>query len=303
MREIQLFFTDSFTERQFRGNQAPIVLDAELLKEDEKQTIARELNASETIFISQSKIADFKIQFFTPKMEVELCGHGTIAAYWVLSSIGRISGSSGMVQIRQETKVGVLPVDIHFDGKKPDLVMMSQTKPQFIGEPFSKETIAKVLKMDPQDILDDFPIQNVSTGRAKLLIPIRNREKLYGLKPDFNEIKVFCQKIGTNGFHLFTFDTHEEISITTARHFAPTAGVNEDPVTGNASGALGCYLVKYCQSKINQSNPYCFIMEQGYNLYRDGKVFVEIKKDDEEISSVKAGGKATILFETRIRIN
>ena len=110
----------------------------------------------------------------------------------------------------------------------------------------------------------------------------------------------YCNRKSITGFHLFTFDTHFSNSITTARHFAPSAGVNEDPVTGIAAGALGCYLSEY--GKRADDTSFNFQMEQGFNMGRNGIVHVEINMEDQQYESVKVGGKACMLFNTEIRL-
>lgn len=133
----------------------------------------------------------------------------------------------------------------------------------------------------------EYPIQNVSTGRTKLMIPIVNRKTLVDIKPDFNKVYNICKKLDTNGFHLFSFDTLDLESITVARHFAPTAGVNEDPVTGIAAGALGCYLVKYCTDRIECTENMKFIMEQGDHMNKKGRIYVHIRMTDSTTSLTK----------------
>lgn len=297
MRSLRLYWVDAFTNNVFSGNQAAVIVNADSLSEDEKQRIAKELNLSETIFVSESKYADYKVQFFTPKQETALCGHGTIATFWVLGSIGVIEKSyDGLVYLKQETKAGILPIEIHYkENNLVDKIIMDQTLPYFSDLEIDKNEISKILGISICDFENNYPLKVVSTGRPKLFIPIRSREILYSITPNFNSIADFCIKNSITGFHLFTFDTHHPDSITTARHFAPIAGVNEDPVTGIAAGALGCYLLEF--GNIVSSE---FRMEQGYNLKRNGTIYVKINKDKEGYKSVKVGGQAHILFNTEI---
>lgn len=299
---MRLYFVDAFAERKLSGNPAPVLCDADGLSDADKQRIARELNASETIFVSRSEVADFKVQFFTPWHEIDLCGHGTVGAFWVLASTGRVGSShraEGVVQVRQETRAGVLPVDIHYspDGKLRKVMMYQQT-PVFQAPSLDRALIADILKTPADELVDDLPILNVSTGRAKLMVPVRSQGALQAIAPDFERMADLCTKLGTNGFHVFTFETRHAESITTARHFAPTAGVNEDLVTGNAAGALGCYLVRHYRGLAPHQGRYSFLMEQGYNFGREGKVYVDIDQAGDAIASVRVGGTAVILFES-----
>lgn len=296
---MKLYFTDAFTKKKLSGNPAPVVCDTGSISAADMQKIAKELNASETIFVSDSKVADFKVRFFTPKHEVDLCGHGTVGAFWVLASTGRIRNVHSITQVTQETKAGILPVDIYFSPSGVvQRIMMHQRCPTFSDPLLDRARIAEILKVPTSAIMADLPILNVSTGRAKLMVPVRNQDALYAAAPDFGQMTGLCKEIKTNGFHVFTFQTHHPASVTTARHFAPTAGVNEDVVTGNAAGALGCYLVKHCPELAPPRNTYRFVMEQGHNFGRDGEVHVEIEQEKDQITTVRVGGTATILFAT-----
>lgn len=302
MKHIELYWVDAFSDKPFYGNSAAVIIDADDLSNEEKQEIARGLNLSESVFISKSEVADFKVQFFTPKQETALCGHGTIAAFKVLASIGRIKRNlnENIVSVRQEAKAGILPIEITFDSEGlPQNIMMYQIIPDFWDRNIDKNEVANILGVSFDNFESTYPLKVVSTGRPKLFIPIINRDILDSIKPDFNKMVKHCIKESITGFHLFTFDTYFNDSITTARHFAPSAGVNEDPVTGIAAGALGCYL-----SEFGSYNGSCltFQMEQGFNMGRNGIINVEINKEEEQYKSVKVGGKAHILFNAEIRL-
>lgn len=301
MGKIKLYWVDAFSDRPFYGNAAAIVVDADGLPDSKKQEIARELNLSETVFISKSKVADFCVQFFTPKQETALCGHGTVAAFHVLASIGRIKAFSeeNTAISSQETKAGVLPIEISFnENGLPGNIMMHQTLPEIGDTLIEKHEIADMLGISVSQFESAYPLKVVSTGRPKLFIPTLNREVLYGIQPDFDRIASYCIRKSITGFHLFTFDTHLSGSITAARHFAPSAGVNEDPVTGIAAGALGCYLSEYGDGK---NDILKFQMEQGFNMGRNGIINVEISKEEQQYKYVKVGGKAYLLFSTEIK--
>lgn len=303
MEPLKLYWVDAFSDKPFYGNAAAVILDADDISDTDKQIIAREMNLSETVFVSRSEVADFKLQFFTPRQETALCGHGTVAAFYTLGFIGKIkSGSHGAsVRVEQETKAGILPIEVFFDKDLlPDEIMMYQTLPDFIESEINRNDIAEILGISTNSFVSEYPLKIVSTGRPKLFIPIINRDILYGIKPNFDNMADYCIRKSITGFHLFTFDTHLSDSITTARHFAPSAGVNEDPVTGIAAGALGCYLSEYRKEADDTS--FNFQMEQGFNLGRNGIIRVEINKENKKYKSVKVGGKAYMLFNTEMRL-
>ena len=278
---------NAFTEKIDGGNPAGVALDSPELTGEQMAFISKELQVSETAFIYPSKNADFKNIFFTPEVEVDLCGHATIASFFTMAKLGHIKGNKKFT-VTQETKAGVLPVDIDFSSAGiVEKVMMHQQKPILKDISLDIFEIANSLKIPSDDIDDSLPKQIVSTGLFTLPICIKSLDVLKNIKPDFEHIKQICTKIGVGSFHLFTFDTIESTSVYHARNFPPLYGVNEDPVTGTANGAVCSYLFKNNLVKVNK-----FVCEQGDIIGRPGRVLVEIEND-----VVKVGGKALIVGE------
>ena len=281
-------FTDSFEG----GNPAGVVLNSPDLTDKQMADITKELKVSETAFVFPSSKADFKIRFFSPNIEVDLCGHATIATFFTMASEGIFEKKQNMI-LTQETKAGVLPVSIEFlDDGKIYRVMMSQEKPILKDIYLDISEISDSLNLSKENIDSSLPKQVVSTGLFTIPICIKSYNVLKSIEPDFNKIKDICIKHNFGSFHLFTFDTHEPRSVYHARNFAPLYGINEDPVTGTANGAVCSYLLI---NKIIHEN--ILICEQGDIIGRPGRVFVEIVKN-----SVKVGGKAKIVKEKEIKI-
>lgn len=283
---------NAFTEKITGGNPAGVVLEPPDLTEEEMKHISKELDVSETAFIFPSEKADYKLRFFSPNVEVDLCGHATIATFFTLAEEGVFQDDKNICVI-QETKAGVLPVDIYFtDEGEVDKVMMTQGKPVFKNIELDLSEIARSLNIEKEEINDSLPKQVVSTGLFTLPLCISSLNALKNIKPDFEKVKKSCNKLGVGSFHLFTFDTFESSSIYHARNFAPLYGVDEDPVTGTANGAVSSYLIK---NKI--INDRSFICEQGDIIGRPGRVIVEIKND-----KVMVGGKAVVVEERKIEL-
>lgn len=288
--KINVLKVNAFTESFEGGNPAGVMLESPDLTDEQMKYITKELNVSETAFVFPSNKADYKIRFFSPEVEVDLCGHATIATFFTMALQGMFSSDCVAVQ---ETNAGVLPVDILFtDDKKVDRVMMTQGKPIFKDIEYDLSEIADSLRVSVEDIDDSFPKQIVSTGLFTLPVCIKSFDILKTVTPDFREIKKICQLLGVGSFHLFTFDTVEPGSTYHARNFAPLYGINEDPVTGTANGAVSSYLIK--NGIIKEKNLTC---EQGDVIGRPGRVYVEIDKD-----VVKVGGKARIVEEKEVEL-
>lgn len=130
---VEVYTLNAFSEGERGGNPAGVVLEQALsLDAAQMQLIAKELGFSETAFMEKSLLADYKIRYFTPASEVDLCGHATIAAFGLMHSLG-LSKEATSYSI--ETKAGILDVDISSEG----LVYLSQVVPQFLkGYPVRK---------------------------------------------------------------------------------------------------------------------------------------------------------------------
>lgn len=282
---MKAILVKAFTKDKTQGNPAGVIFDADKLSEEQMMKISADLGFSESAFVSQSDKADFKIRFFSPKQEVDLCGHNTIAAIHALLENGKIQlDNSETKEITIETRAGILPIECHKDG----LIVMTQAEAQFGEDSHDKKEIAKLLGISAEEILDDYPIQTVSTGTPKLMIPVNSLETLFNIKPDLEGIKNYCPAHGVKGFYPFTLKTMEENSDFHARQFNPAAGIDEDPITGVAAGALGAYIVKH---KILDKNN--FIIEQGYCMNKGGMMYVTIN------DKVKVGGYAVTFGERK----
>ena len=289
--KINVKKVNAFTESLEGGNPAGVVLDSPDLTDEQMKHVSKVLSVSETAFVFPSKKADYKIRFFSPDVEVDLCGHATIATFFTMALEGVFSQDINTV-VTQETKSGVLPVDIYFSDETVDRVMMTQATPRYKDICLDISILADSLNISVDEIDDSLPKQIVSTGLFTLPLCVKSFDILKAINPDFEKIKKLCSKFGAGSFHLFTFDTVESDSIYHARNFAPVYGVNEDPVTGTANGAVCSYLIK--NKIVKDRNLIC---EQGDIMGRPGRVFVEIDRD-----GVKVGGKARVVEEREISV-
>lgn len=299
-KKYRIYQVDSFTKELFRGNPAGVVSNADGLTDEQMQSIARELNNSETAFIlkPEENNHEVRIRFFTPTIEVPSCGHATIAAHYVRA----IENNFDSRTVIQKIGAGILPVDILKENGDYKIVM-TQGKIEF-ENPFTDELNKKIyaaLHLKDDDIDERCPVQIVSTGHSKVLIGIKSQRTLDSLKPDLDTLAKLSEEINCNGYFVFTFDTNEEDILTKGRMFAPAIGINEDPVTGNANGPLGAYLVQH--KLVNTNGKYfSFKGKQGEAINRAGIVEVEVDIENDLPVKVKVGGFAGIVFGTEIEI-
>lgn len=297
-RKYNLYQIDSFTKEKFTGNPAGVITNADGLTDYEMQKIARELNNSETAFIFSSNNSEYDthVRFFTPTSEVPICGHATIAAHYARAIENKLDSS----RTYQKTGAGILPVDIIKENNDYKIVM-TQGKIEFgnIIEEESKKKLLIALNIKESDLLDDYKIQIVSTGHSKVMIGIKNIETLNSIKPDYEALSKLSEIIKCNGYYVFSVNSQEADILINGRMFAPAVGINEDPVTGNANGPLGAYLVHYNHIEHNNSL-FKFKIKQGEAINRAGIIEVEVKIDDWEPVEVKICGEAVIVFKSEL---
>jgi PhzF family phenazine biosynthesis protein len=300
MKKYLVYQIDSFTKEAFTGNPAGVVLNADSLNETKMQMIARELNNSETAFLfsPDGKECDGVIRYFTPKTEVPTCGHATIAAMYAKAVVGNLESSV----YRMRTKIGILPFEIIKAGSDYK-VLMTQGKIEFgtvlNGE--GKEKIIEALGLEEDDLNENCPIQIVSTGHSKVMIGIKKRERLNQLSPHFDMLSELSKIINCNGYFVFTLDSDSTDILTYGRMFAPAIGIHEDPVTGNANGPLGAYLVHHGLVDYSK-NEFIFKGKQGEAIHRLGTVEVKVQIVNHQPVQVQIGGEAVIVFKTEIEI-
>lgn len=300
MRQYRIYQVDAFTTQKFQGNPAGVVPDADGLSALEMQTIARELGNSETAFIlsADGPDHDVRVRFFTPTTEVPSCGHATIAAHYVRA----VENSLPPCTVVQKIGAGILPVEVDRAGSDYRIVM-TQGAIEF-REPFEPERsgeILSALRLSAGSLDERCPIQVVSTGHSKVMVGIRSLDTLNSLNPDPARLAEISRDIDCNGHYVFTLNAAEEDILAHGRMFAPAIGIGEDPVTGNANGPLGAYLVKHGLAT-PVDGTFAFRARQGEAMGRPGVVEVSVELRGSEPSVVRVAGRAVIVFKTTVEL-
>ncbi len=302
-----LYYVDAFTTEIFGGNPAGVVILKETLEENLMQRIARELNLSETVFVSRDSGNPhiFHTRFFTPTTEVDLCGHATIAAFYVLVNEGYIQGEGPAFHVKQRTRHQELPVEIiRKDGKIE--VIMDQQPPESIGKVTDLARLSRIMGISAEDIgrtqwqdsfIELIP-EVITTGLKDLIVPVKDLKELQRISIDEEGLCLLSKELDITGIHAFTLETLGE-NTAHCRNFAPLVGISEEAATGTASGALGYYLVKKKVLNLEEEQPIHLSFEQGDFMDRPSEIQCYIKKKD-KTWDVKVGGKARIFIRGEV---
>jgi len=296
MSSYRVRIVDAFTSQPFAGNPCGVVADAAGLDDATMQLIARELNLSETTFVTPSDKADFRVRFFTPRREIPLAGHPTIATMHVLAEDGRIEVAGNSTRVTQELNVGILPVDLSQTGDGHVQIVMTQAKPEFLAE-VNREAAAAALGISEADLLPGVPVQVVSTGTPQAMVPVRSIKVLENLRPDAALLARLEESGGYFSLHAFALEAYAAPHRAHSRHFAASAGIPEDPVTGSATGGMAAYLWNH-----NLLREPRYSVEQGHIMGRPGIVEVEVDAEGSQPTQVRIAGVAVTVIDGSISV-
>lgn len=294
MKRIAIKQVDAFTRIPFGGNPAGVVTDAIHITDEEKQKIAREMNLSETAFVSPSAVADFKVQFFTPRFEVDLCGHASIATFSTLYEEQKLNPTKTVYT--QETKAGVLPIELtNVSGET--VFMMTQPLPKFEAIDVDGKRLSELLGLQENDLMA-LPAAKVNTGLWWLVVGIKSLEKLQNIKPNLTAIEELSEQYGFIGITPFCLETLDKNYSYHLRAIAPYVGIAEDPVCGTGNGSVASYIIQ--NKLIAWEESINLIGEQGQEVDRPGCVYAIISMQNNEITGVKIGGTAVTVLEGKM---
>lgn len=298
-KTFRVYQVDAFTKEKFTGNPAGVVPDAEGLSEAQMQSLARELNNSETAFLFPGKEGecDVHVRFFTVTREVPLCGHATVASHYVRA----LEQGLDRATVVQKCGAGTFSVDVERAGEGWR-VTMSQGTAQIGGElSFEhRERMLRALGLTEADLRPDCPVAPATTGAGKVMVGIRSVDKLHALHPNMEALKELSADIGINGYHVFTLHPGEE-PLVHGRMFAPANGNNEDPVTGTSNGPLGAYLVHFGLIPA-EGDEVRFVAAQGEAMGRPGSMEVRVALQDGRPDEVRIVGDAVVAFQAELEL-
>ena len=285
---MRIFVCDAFSFEIFKGNQAGVIILEE--KEDYPtetlmKNIAAELKHSETAFVKKIDDKKFKIRYFTPTEEVELCGHATISVFSTLRELKLITTGKYIA----ETLAGNLEIIVDKDFIWMD---MSSPKIEYIFNLDEIKEIYSAFNLDISQAPKNLIPKIVNTGLSDIIIPIENKEVLDNFIINKEKVIELSKKYKVVGTHLFTLDKNKKVTAF-CRNIAPLVGIDEECATGTSNGALTHYLKDY--NIISTKDINTFI--QGEAMGRASTILSKYKEDEK---TIQIGGNAIISFECKI---
>ncbi|MCK4284955.1 MAG: PhzF family phenazine biosynthesis protein [Candidatus Lokiarchaeota archaeon] len=284
MPKCKFYIVDVFAERKYEGNQLAVFLAEDTFSDTEMQKIAREMNFSETTFITSIK--DYSVRIFTPEVELPFAGHPTIGTAYVIQ---KEIVKSNIKTLLLNLKIGQIPVLFKYKSGEAEEIWMEQNVPAF-GKFFDPELIANTLYLKEEDIDIRFPIQEVSTGLPFIIVPLKNLDALKRARVEREKFFDFVENTSAKSILVFCPEARNKGNHLSVRVFTEVPGF-EDPATGSGNGCLAAYLVN---RQYFGKNSVDIRVEQGYEIGRPSLLLLKAEEIEGKIS-VSVGGKAFII--------
>jgi trans-2,3-dihydro-3-hydroxyanthranilate isomerase len=283
---LDFYQLDVFADGPFRGNQLAVFPDTEGLTREQMQSIASEMNLSETTFVGATTSDSYEVRIFTPNEELPFAGHPTIGTAWLLRHLGRVTAD----RVVQNSAAGATPLEV-----TDDLIWF--TRPGTADadlvdvDPGSTARIASICGLDAGDVgLEARELGRpgrlepayTEIGIRQLMVPLKDLDTLSRVTPSADGLRAL---VGTIGAYCFT---GFKAGIVRARGFFPAVGIDEDPATGSACAGLGIYLA----DRVGEIE---LKVIQGVEMGRPSTLHLRAKPGE-----VTVGGRSELIFAGRL---
>ncbi|HEX2211599.1 MAG TPA: PhzF family phenazine biosynthesis protein [Longimicrobium sp.] len=291
---------DVFTDRVFGGNPLAVFPDAGGIAPETMQRIARELNLSETVFVTGAEEASFTVRIFTPSMELPFAGHPTVGTAMLLAMLGRAPAGERVSRLVLREEVGPVPVEVRMEDGRPTFAMFAAPRVPEVGPPPpAPEVLAEILSIDPSDLGGSLPTANHSAGVPFLFVSVRTLDALGRARVDVGAWERHLRDAWAPHVYVTTDEVDEEGVALRARMFAPAMSITEDPATGAAATSLAGLLgARDAQA----DGTYCWKVVQGVEMGRPSRIMVEADVRDRRVVQVRVGGAAVHVIEGEMMI-
>ncbi|BDU25364.1 PhzF family phenazine biosynthesis protein [Flavobacterium sp. GSB-24] len=278
---LPFYIVDVFADKKYAGNQLAVFMDAENLSSEQMQQIAREINFAESTFVTKLDRENNKaeIKIFTPANEMQFAGHPIVGTSWVL--INKIFENSPN-EIKLKVPIGEIPIH-----QTEDLIWLKAAQPKF-WDIFSKEDFTLFSNLQVNDFENQFPIQEVTTGSAFVMVGLSSKRALENLVLDKDKtddwLKKNC-KTTHRGLYFYYLEGSKLFSRMLCVEYNQLV---EDAATGSASTCLQAFLLKYHKPEFELIN------YQGDYIGRPSQIYFKGKLIDDQFD-INIGGKAQFI--------
>lgn len=274
--KLRFVLLDVFTDVRYAGNQLCVVPETPAGLDGAKmQTLAREINFSETTFVTAIRQAGYDVRIFTPEQELPFAGHPTLGTAYTLVAEGRASA-----ELEQRTSAGDVPVKVDLESGR---AWMRQLPPQFGPEWLDRDAVAAAAGLQAKDLVPGLPLMPVSSGIAHVMVPVRDEALLRGAQRLDERCARVCAKADAESLYLFVVQGEGRVM---ARMFDRSQSIGEDPATGSAAGPLGAYLARHRLAGL----PGQAVVAQGEMVGRPSFLHLDIETDGDSWVVQVGGG-------------
>jgi trans-2,3-dihydro-3-hydroxyanthranilate isomerase len=296
---------DVFSSRPLEGNSLAVIADARGLTGNEMQSIAKEMNLSETTFIlprdpATERDQGIRVRIFTVEEELPFAGHPTLGTAFALR------GQSGAKQVVLELNIGKVPVRFENSNGNPPFGEMTQIDPTFVMQ-HNREAVAQATGLRPEDFDPNLPIETVSTGVPFTVTPLKSLAVMQNLQIDLTRAAGYLSRTAGKFFY---FVTRETVDREARLHARMLFYNGEDPATGSAAGCTAAWMVAHGVAQPDER----VLIEQGVEMKRPSRIFVRASLDsnrgdgkttdgssaDNRVVNVRVGGNSVEIMRGEI---
>ena len=290
-RRLAMAQWDVFSSRQLEGNSLAVFFDGRGLTDVDMQSIAREMNLSETTFILPRDAAiererGIRVRIFTVQEELPFAGHPTLGTAFALR------GESGAQQVTLELNVGKVPVHFEDNAGEPPFGEMTQIEPTFLIQ-HNREAVAQATGISIQEFDESVPIETVSTGVPFTVTPLKSLAVIQNLQLDAAGAAEYLAKSSSKFFY---FVTRETVDRNARLHARMLFYNGEDPATGSAAGCAAAWMVAHGVAQPDER----VMIEQGVEMKRPSWIFVRAAHRDNRVVNVRVGGHSVEIIRGEV---
>jgi trans-2,3-dihydro-3-hydroxyanthranilate isomerase len=303
VNQVDFLLLDVFTDRPFGGSRLTLFPSASGVSASVMQKLAVEMGPGETAFV-QAEVGPWccraGLRVFTPEAELPFAGHAILGASFALDALNLRGDDELGAPFTWVLEAGECLVTTTTT-PSGIIYSMSHGTPAFLGEYYHRGRVARALELDEADLaITGLPCEVISTGLPIHVVPVGSLAAVRQARLQRHEADAIARDLGFGDLFLFTFETESPDATVHCRMFAPHFGIPEDPASGAALGALAAYLVKHRLAR--PGDRLAFIGEQGLELNRPSRLYVDADIRDGRAVNIHVGGQCVLVGQGRIQL-